>query len=397
MRSLKTTLACTVTVLISLVSCGESEKRKPAGPTAELKLEVVDSLIVDELEPLVMDDHRGDLGYYLLRNTKSRQPLLVDEQGTVIQEFDILNDGPDGIGSYGSGYRLLDDTTWVAQNLMDGYYIFDYQGSRKKHLSPHRAGLFSISVYANRTTFTPYLKGGKAHILGEEPNAFDHKSISAKELGSKFYDSAKTIFDYEVQSEDFKLISTFPKAWRPKAEERYVGLSFPLVTINRKSLKMALLPTVGNQLFIYDYSGDSPVLEDTVLLSHRHRPDTAPDAKLDAEKWLEDYPLFTDLRVCGDGFLVGFYTRIPADVLKELRAKSEEYYKLPEFKKASAQYAKPYHMLVQNGEQVGVIDELPVHGGINFADEDGFIYVNDNSDPEVERDYNVFYKLKVKQ
>ncbi|GGF23662.1 hypothetical protein [Echinicola rosea] len=159
---------------------------------------------------------------------------------------------------------------------------------------------------------------------------------------------------------------------------------------------MALLPTVGNQLFIFDFSGERPVLEDTVQLTHRYRPEVAPEVNLDAQRWLEDYPLFTDLRVCGEGFLVGFYTRIPSDVLKELRAKSEEYYKLPEFKEASAQYAKPHYMLVQGGEQVGVIDELPVHGGINFADEDGIIYVNDNQDPKEERNYNVFYKLKVK-
>ncbi|WP_229239804.1 hypothetical protein [Echinicola soli] len=367
------------------------------GPTAQVELEVVDSLIVDELEPLVMDDHRGDLGYYLFRNTKSRQPLLVDEQGTVIQEFDILNEGPDGIGSFGSGYRLLNDTSWIAQNLMQGYYVFDYQGNRKQHLPAHWAGMFSISVYTNRTTFNPYIKEGKAYILGEEPNAFDHKAISAKELGSEFYDQAKTIFDYDIAAGDFELITTFPDAWKPKAESRYVGPSFPLVTINRKSLKMALLPTVGNQLFIYDYSGTAPVLEDTVLLTHRYRPDQAPEANLDAEKWLEDYPIFTDLRVCGDGFLVGFYTRVPAEVVKELRAKSEEYYKLPEAKEATEKYAKPYYILVQGGKQVGVIDKLPIHGVIDFANEDGFIYVNDNRDPEVERDYNVFYKLKVKQ
>jgi len=35
-----------------------------------------------------------------------------------------------------------------------------------------------------------------------------------------------------------------------------------------------------------------------------------------------------------------------------------------------------------------------VHGALDFTDEDGYIYVNDNLEPEVERDYNIFYKLK---
>ncbi|WP_229683309.1 hypothetical protein [Echinicola rosea] len=177
--------------MISLVSCGKSEKRNPTGPTAKLKLEVVDSLIVDELEPLVMDDHRSDLGYYLLRNTKSRQPLLVDEQGTVIQEFDILNEGPDGIGSFGTGYRLLNDTSWVAQNLMTGFYLYDYQGKRKKHLPSLQKGIFSITINTNRTTFHPFMKNGAAYILGEESNAFDHKAIDPEKLGADFYTTQK--------------------------------------------------------------------------------------------------------------------------------------------------------------------------------------------------------------
>lgn len=123
------TFIYSLAVLASLGACGKTEK-KAAGPTVKVELEVVDSLVVDELEPLVMDDHRSDLGYFMLRNRKGRQPLLVDEQGTVIREFDILNEGPDGIGTFGAGYRLLNDTSWIAQNLMQGYYVFDYQGNQ---------------------------------------------------------------------------------------------------------------------------------------------------------------------------------------------------------------------------------------------------------------------------
>ncbi|WP_200975694.1 hypothetical protein [Echinicola sp. 20G] len=390
-----------LTLVLGLFACNTSEKKKEQGPTSPLELEVVDSLVVDELEPLVMDDHMASLGYYLLRNTKSRQPLLVDEKGTVIKEFDILHDGPDGIGSFGTGYRLLDDSRWVAQNLMTGYHIFDYQGKKIKELPAERAGLFSISIYSNRTTFTPYVKkfGGQTenYIIGEEPNAFDHKEISAEELGPKFYSLAETIFNYDIEKEKQEMITTFPEVWEPRANERFVGQAFPLVAINRKTMEMALLPTVGNQLFIYDYMGEAPILIDTVRLTHRHRPDEAREVDLNAERWSDDYPLFTDLRVFGDGYLVGFYTRIPSDVIKELRAKSEEYYKLPEFQEANDQYAKPYYIYVKDGEQIGVIDKLPVHGVVDFADEDGVLFVNDNGDPEIERDYNVFYKIRIKE
>ncbi|WP_215225134.1 hypothetical protein [Echinicola shivajiensis] len=392
----RNSLLIAIGVAVLLVGCGKKEKQILQGPTADLELELVDSLVVDELEPLLMDDHLASLGYFMLRNNQSRQPLLVDENGTVIKEYDILNDSPNGIGSYGVGYRLLNDTAWVAQNLMTGYYVFDYQGNKKKSLPAVTEGIFSITINATRTTFHPYSKNGELYVLGEERNAYNHKEVNAEKLGAGFYSQAKTVFNYNIEDVESELITTYPEEWEPRKSGRYVGEASPLVTINRKNKEMALLPSAGNQLFIYDYSGEEPILKDSVKLSHRFRPDLAPDIDLDAERWLDDYPFFTDLRVLDDGYLVGFYTRIPKEILKELRAKSEQYYQLPEFKEASEQYAKPYYMVIKDGKQVGVINELPVHGGINFSDEEGFIYVNDNLDPEVERDYNVFYKLKVK-
>ncbi|WP_186756053.1 hypothetical protein [Echinicola salinicaeni] len=392
----KNSLLIAIGAAVLLVGCGKKERQIQQGPTAELELEVVDSLVVDELEPLLMDDHMADLGYYMLRNYKSRQPLLVDENGTVIQEYDILNDSPNGIGSHGVGYRLLNDTSWLAQNLMTGYFLFDYQGNKMKDLPAVTEGMYTITINSIRTTFHPYINNGELYVLGEERNAYNHKEINAEKLGAEFYSQAKIIFHRNITTGENKLLTTYPEGWEPRKSNRYVGEAFPLVTINRKNKEMAILPSVGNQLFVYDFTGEEPVLKDSVKLSHRFRPEMAPDADLDAERWLDDYPMFTDLRVLGDGYLVGFYTRVPKEILKELRAKSEQYYQLPEFQEASKQYAKPYYIVVKDGKQVGVINELPVHGGINFSDEEGFIYVNDNLDPEVERDYNVFYRLKVK-
>ncbi|GAB3651932.1 hypothetical protein GCM10028791_21220 [Echinicola sediminis] len=397
MNNSKTSCFSFVLAVFALASCGKgADKQRETGPTAKLELEVVDSLVIDELEPLYMDDHMAELGYFMLRNSKTRQPLLVDEKGTVIQEFDILHDGPDGIGNYGVGYRLLNDTAWVAQNLMKGYFVFDYQGRRLKKLPALFEDIFSITINPSRTGFHPYVKNGKAYILGEEINMFDHKAVSPEELGADFYDSAKTIFNLELASSKSERLVTYPAEWEPRRAGRYVGKAFPLAAINRKNKEMAILPTVGNQLFVYDYSGDTPVLKDSIKLEHRFRPEKAPDADLSAERWLEDYPLFTDLNVLGEGYLISFSTRIPKEVLRELRAKSEQYYNLPEFKAASEQYRKAYHIVVNKGKQEGVIDQLPVHGGLDFSDEEGFLYINDNMNPEIEREYNVFYKVKIK-
>ncbi len=97
-----------LSVLI-LFSCGDKQEKEESGPTAEIGLELMDSLVVDLLDPLAMDDYSSENGYYLVKGTKSRKPYLVDEKGTIIQELDVLHDGPDGLGANGAfGYRFLD-------------------------------------------------------------------------------------------------------------------------------------------------------------------------------------------------------------------------------------------------------------------------------------------------
>lgn len=152
---------------------------------------------------------------------------------------------------------------------------------------------------------------------------------------------------------------------------------------------------MGNQLFVYDYSDSLPILKHTVDLSHPLRPTEVP-LKSSPDQPYSDYPKFTDLRMLGDYILVGFHTRIPEHIMRELRAESEKYASLPATKAAQEKYYKPYYLLVKDGKQMGILNSFPVHGSLNFTDEEGFLYINDNISPEAERDYNVFYKLKLK-
>ncbi len=220
--------------------------------------------------------------------------------------------------------------------------------------------------------------------------------MNAKKLGADFYAQAQSIYQYSLDTEKNKLLETYPPSWTPRKEARFVGESYPLVAYHPKKQEMALLPGVGNQLFLYDFAGEEPILTDTVALVHRHRPQVIPDINPEAEPWESDYPRFTDIRYLGEDILVGFSTKIPKEVMRELRAKSEQYYNLPEYKEASRDYVKPYYLLVSGGKQVGVLEKFPVRGALDFTDDDGTLYINDNTDPEIERDYNVFYKLKVK-
>lgn len=60
-------------------SCNQGASSEIAGPQHKLSLELVDSILVEELEPLVIDDYQESTDQFLMRGNKSRKPYLVGE------------------------------------------------------------------------------------------------------------------------------------------------------------------------------------------------------------------------------------------------------------------------------------------------------------------------------
>ena len=369
---------------------------KDEGPYKKLKVTLLDSLVVDILAPLVIDDQTSEEGDFLMRATKSRVPYLVSKEGTVITLFDILDEGPNGIGSSGAfGYMFLGEDKFVAQGLFNGYHIYSLEGKKEKLLPPNHAGLFGMSVFTYRTTFTSYYKDGKGYILGEEPNLYDRKGLDPKEMGEDYYQYAKTIFQYDIEEEESLALESYPEEWQPIQEGRYVGTGRVLSAYNADKHELALLPGLGHQLFIYDFSGEAPLLKHVVRLSHKNRPEKIPDYENGQEHGYSDYPSITELRYMGEKLLVGFYTQVPKDIMRQLRSQSEDFRNSEAYREAERKFIKQHFMVVEGDRQIGVIDEFPVPGTLDFVDKKGRIYLNDNVQPSREREYNIFYRLKI--
>ncbi len=379
---------------ISIFSCQSNQKEK--GPQVKLELEMLDSLVVEVEEPLVIDDFSPENACFLMRGVESRKPYLVDEKGTVLREYDILHERPNGIGTNGAlGYRFLDKDHWVAQGYYNGYHLLELEGNKKSEFPPAYEERHSMRVYTYRTTFYPYVKEGVPQMVGEEPNAFDPHQFNPKEIGPAFYDSVKTIFNYNLQNGQIEWLETFPAAWEPKKAGDFVGESLPLIAYKESQEELALLPTIGDQLFVYDFSGQTPILKDTVQLTHRFRPDNMGQSQKSAV--MKDYPSFTDLRMSQAFMLVGFRTKIPQEIIDQLKSKDERYYQLPEYEEAKKQYSKAYYLLVKDGEQVGVIEETAGFGVLDHLGPKGMLYFNNNLSGGQRRKANVFYQIKVKE
>ncbi|WP_162342087.1 hypothetical protein [Cyclobacterium salsum] len=380
-----------------LFSCNDNTSSETGGPQQKLFLEVVDSIIVDELEPLVIDDYLEEGDKFLMRGNKSRKPYLVAGNGEILKTFEILNEGPDGLGANGAfGYGFLNEAEWVAQGLFNGYHVYDMSGNKLKILDPIHIAIYAMSMYSYRTLFTGFTKDGARMLIGQEQNLFNPDSIGEEaRQTAEYYDRVKTVFAYGVDNGVLELLETYPDEWEPKKSHKMVGQSQPIVAFHRGKQELALLPVFGNQLFVYDYSGEVPELRHVTQLRHRYRPEKIPE-QLSGVNGYSSYPGFTDLRYVGENLLVEFKTRIPEDIVNELRASSEQYYDSPAYREAMETFSKPYYLWVVEGNQAGVLDGLPVHGALDFADENGLVYVNDNLAPTIERDYNIFYRLKFK-
>jgi hypothetical protein len=377
-------------------SCSPEKVKKDLGPLTKLSVIVVDSLLVNEMNTLVLDDYSYETGFYLMRGTRTRKPYLVDEKGTVLTVYEVLDDGPNGVGVNGAlGYRFLGKNRWVAQGIYNGYHIYDMAGKKLKTVPHNHVGLFSMSVYSYQTTFHPFEKNGTAFMVGKERNLFNPRDVDPQEAGPAYYEKANIIYRYNLDMEESETLESFPESWEPREKGLYVGAAQPVIAYHEGKQEMALLPTIGNQLFIYDYSSNFPKLTHTVNLSHKDRPSELPTIQFNVEDQFSDYPYFIDIRYVGEKILIVFNTRIPRDVMRQLRSISEEYHKLPEYKEATEQYVKSHYIVVENGIQIGVIDNLPVPGVLDFGDSEGYIYVNDNVNPQIEREYNVFYRLKI--
>ena len=377
-----------------LLSCDSVDKYIADDPSRIVQLELFDSLLIDQLSPMHLHDLNLDFGLALLMD-KEKQLYLTDLKGNIQQNYNLVNDGPEGVGEMGAqGYKFLDDSHFIAQGFLNGYFLYDLQGKLIQKTPHNTENLFRLMIYRGRTTFHPFFKDGEVYVLGEEPNFFSDDDMDPKKHGAGIYEKISAVFRYNLKKAENELLETFPPTWEPRANQRYVGNKFAFVAMHDSKKSYALLPLSGSQLFIYNMDAEVS-LQNEISLHHPQRPDLAPNMSFEAPNEFDDYPVFSNLLYAGDYCLVQFHTKIPEAKMKSFRAKSEQYYSLPEYKEALKTYVKPYFILVKNGHQIGIINDLPVNGTVEFLDKNGTLYINDNTNPKVERDYNVFYKLRI--
>lgn len=197
-------------------------------------------------------------------------------------------------------------------------------------------------------------------------------------------------FIYDLGRDSIRFVNTYPNDWAPKKNQTWVGVSYPYLAFDPVSKTVASLPTSGDQLGLYKLQGNQLVYEKSVELMHPDRDGF--EAKEGTNPIV--YPGFNDVKIFGEYQLIQFHTAMPEDILNGFMAKGENYWQDPAYREALKTYRKLKYILVKNGVQIGIVNELPEIGDMYFGLPDGTLIVK-AADGEVERDYNLFYKIRL--
>jgi len=377
---------------IFFFSCSKKEPApKPTDPTTELEFEVVDSIRVDVLEDLTILDYHESADRYLMKERRGGKIILTDGKGKVISNQEIAGEGPNQVPTLWEG-RFFGEDGYIFKEMsatMD-FHVYNLDFQKTEKIKGPAVGLNAIFISFYRQTFNVFETGGKKYILGEEVNAFDGGTIDPLKLGGDFYNQAKTGYFYDLGQDSITYLNLFPENWEPHKSNKWIGQSFPFLTFDSENSNVAVLPPMGDALFLYDLKGNSLQNETSVSLTHPDRNQPIPDPSRENQL----YPSFSDLKTFGEYQLAIFNTAIPEEIYQEFRSKGEDYYRDPEWPKVIAKYRTPRYIVVKDGAQIGIVNTLPVDGNVNLGLADGSILVK-ATDGEVERDYNLFYKIRL--
>jgi hypothetical protein len=381
-------------VLVALYfACSEKESNSEMiDPIQELDFEVVDSLMVDILQDLIVLDYHSKKDQYLMKERRGNGIYLIDGAGVILSQPELVGEGPNQVSVIWEG-RFFGAEHYIFKEIsatMD-FHVYDSDFQKVEKIPGAAIGLNAIFLSFYRQTFTVWEENGKPYLIGEEVNSYNPTDVDSDKIDEDFYNQVKSGFFYDLNADSISYLNLYPNAWEPKKSKRWVGQSFPYLAFNAQLQRAAVIPPLGDQLFLYDLEDGQLINEQVVELSHPDRNQSIPDTS--RENLL--YPSFSDVKNFGEYQLAIFYTVIPEEVYSEFRAKNENYTQDPEWRKVIAQYRKPRFIVIKDGQQIGILNELPVAGNVNLGLADGSLLIK-AAEGEVERDHNLFYRMRLK-
>lgn len=378
-------------LLFTLVSCGNEKKSNEiTSYEGKVEFEFLDSLVVESLSELYLADKNENTGQLLFNERQMEELIITDLEGKIISRFEPKGEGPNQVETPLEVAFWKEGIVLKEMSSENKFNFFDRDFRKIAQSPPLSKGLSFISMYNSNRSFSIFEKDGKSLILGQELNMLDEQLLAEKSENPLIYEKAEIGYIYDVDSEGLTRINLYPETWKPRLEQKWVGFKSSYVQVSKTDQKVAVLPSVGNELFFYDLddTGISPISQ--ISLFH---PERNENLIFDVKNEYFLYPQFTQLISGGNYFLVEFYTEVPQDIYDSFRAKGEGYQSDPEYWETLQKHYKVKYILTDTNGNQGAISELPVEGKVHFMDANDILYIKPTSKTEL--DYNVFYRYQV--
>ncbi|SFU19739.1 hypothetical protein SAMN04489724_0186 [Algoriphagus locisalis] len=387
-------LILTALFAATIFSCSQSPEETneaSSNPIQELQFEVVDSIMVDLLEQVAILDYLPSKDQYLMKNSREGRVFLVSGKGEILETHELGGEGPNQIMGFMEG-RFYGESGYVFKEISMEmpYHIYDADFNKIKTTKGTVKDMMSLSINSNKQSFAVYDDNGEYKLVGEEPNSFSAADINLETIGADFYNRVNTGFILDVEQDSVYYLNVYPEDWKFKKEQKWVGSSNATLSFDPATNTLSSLPKMGGQFGIYKLEGNTAVYQKSVNVSHPDRDNYEATLGLNGLV----YPGFSDIKTFGPYQILTFFTAMPEDIFNGFRAKSEEYFRDPEFNEAVAKYVKRRYIIVKGDQQIGIVNEFPVEGVVNLGLADGTLIIK-AADGEVERDYNLFYKVRL--
>jgi hypothetical protein len=386
---MKHSIFASITFLSVAISACSPSSTSPSS-SGEVRLEFLDSIVVESLHDLFLSSVNEQTGQILFKDRFLKEFLLTDPTGKIITSFSLTGEGPNQV-SFPMEVAFMADQLVVKEISAEmKLNFFDSQFKKDGVSPPLASGLNMMEVAFKRQSFSVLDQDQGSLILGVENNAIDPQWMTAAYQKAEFYDVAKTGYIYNLENDSLRYFSLYPDSWQPKLNKEWVGQAFPFMAVLGQQNLIAVLPRVGKQIFFYTLQGQELVPRGETTVFH---PDRRDELKIDPMEQPFLYPGFSDIKGGGNYFLLEFFTEIPLDAYQEIRAKSENYMTDPEFKQLMKTYRQERYILLNSEGDQQIISDLPIAGSIHYLDKEDVIYIK----PEEveERDHNVFYRYKI--
>lgn len=376
-----------VITAMTIFSCSSSEKETVKESPDSYTLEILDSLVVDYIGVMAWSHISPNSEHFLAMDQQKSDILLIDRNGEIKKIINKTGDQPESIGPNLSGRPQFRNDEEIALLGSKGMFIFGLDGNLKESIKPEFDPISNL-IIQNADQFQFIDENNAVAVYGaRDPE------------GAGFYTEATgtKLEAIDVERGTFTGILSYPTTSRFNTNKTFpITNSIPVFRANKKGIYLAF----KNEPKIYHYGWENLEISKNEI---NLKIESFQLMKGKDPKAVDKEVIRFDVRDFAYGSINNIFLSGDKIVLSYNQGLSDEEYK--NITEGISAFQESFRVVGQKNKSIlAVFDEegFPINmivpdflGRLEFVDKEGYLWFSPNKN-EVERDYEVLYKTKLK-